>query len=336
MGRPSCLMSQIMAFLSSLIQTGDRVFNPFDASHMLRGWSLDLQARVYLRRSPLLNAAEFHKSFAAMRSAWLACSPGAGTLCRPHPHLLFFKQHHRTSLRLQHSGRCMIHASIVVFDSEARKLMGSDLAALPQSIALACLAAVYRGPSNHADFATQDFVLERTLGAVGFMNIASVAPSVGAAQESAGLDLSVMQQRASQEVTEGGVSARLYAGCLHRLLTPPHPALCTASGELCLPERLAHMQRECASYGLTGVSMARDCVAAMQAREARQALWHPSGAEGGHLLRALMPADHAFSMLCSTLLCCSMRAVPLCFHLSGTMQGTHMRCIWHIGRDPSA
>ncbi len=66
----------------------------------------------------------------------------------------------------------------------------------------------------------QDFVLERTLGAVGFMNIASVAPSAGAAQQSAGLDLSAMQQRASQEVTEGGVSARLYAGCLP---PPAHP-----------------------------------------------------------------------------------------------------------------
>jgi hypothetical protein len=73
---------------------------------------------------------------------------------------------------------------------------------------------------HHADFATQDFVLERTLGAVGFMNIASVAPSAGAAQQSAGLDLSAMQRRASQDVTEGGVSARLYAGCLPPLAHP--------------------------------------------------------------------------------------------------------------------
>jgi len=72
--------------------------------------------------------------------------------------------------------------------------------------------------------------------------------------------------------------------------------------------------------------MTRENVLAMQAREARQALRHPSGAEGAALLRALMPADHAVSMLCSTLLCCSMRAGPLGFHLSGTVQGTHMRC----------
>ncbi len=58
----------------------------------------------------------------------------------------------------------------------------------------------------------QDFVLEKTLGAVGFMNIASVAPRASAAKEGLGLGISEMQQRGAQEVTEGGVSARLYAG----------------------------------------------------------------------------------------------------------------------------
>lgn len=58
----------------------------------------------------------------------------------------------------------------------------------------------------------QDFVLEKTLGAVGFMNIASVAPRASAPQEGLGLGISEIQQRGAQEVTEGGVSARLYAG----------------------------------------------------------------------------------------------------------------------------
>lgn len=56
-------------------------------------------------------------------------------------------------------------------------------------------------------------MLEKTLGAVGFMNIASVAPRASAPQESLGLGISEIQQRGAQEVTEGGVSARLYAGC---------------------------------------------------------------------------------------------------------------------------
>ena len=59
----------------------------------------------------------------------------------------------------------------------------------------------------------QDFVLEKTLGAVGFMNVASVAPrGVAGGQEGLGLGISEIQQRGAQEVTEGGVSARLYAG----------------------------------------------------------------------------------------------------------------------------
>jgi len=53
-GAPPDLMSQIMAFLSSLIQTWDRVFYPFDASHKLRGWSLHLRAYVGRRSLTLL------------------------------------------------------------------------------------------------------------------------------------------------------------------------------------------------------------------------------------------------------------------------------------------
>jgi len=62
-GAPPDLMSQIMAFLSSLIQTWDGVFNPFDASHKLRGWSLDFASPCILRRPPPLNAAEVDHIF---------------------------------------------------------------------------------------------------------------------------------------------------------------------------------------------------------------------------------------------------------------------------------
>ena len=63
----------------------------------------------------------------------------------------------------------------------------------------------------------QDIVLEKALGSVGFMNIASVAPRAVTSQddtgEGLGLGMSEIQRRAGQEVTEGGVAARLYAGC---------------------------------------------------------------------------------------------------------------------------
>ena len=107
-------------------------------------------------------------------------------------------------------------------------------------------------------------------------------------------------------------------GASQCLLTPLQPALCAASGELYLPGHLPHMQLECVLLSLAGVCGARDNVPAAQAREARQALRHPCGAQGADWLRAFTPADHAFCMLGSTLLCCSMRAGPLYLHLSGT------------------
>ena len=68
----------------------------------------------------------------------------------------------------------------------------------------------------------QDIVLEKALGSMGFMNIASVAPRATTSQdisgEGLGLGMSEIQRRAGQEVTEGGVAARLYAGCLSAIV----------------------------------------------------------------------------------------------------------------------
>ena len=63
-------------------------------------------------------------------------------------------------------------------------------------------------------FKKEDLVLEKALGTVGYINVSSYTPAPSSGGDGAGaeLDLQLMQRRSSQEVSQGGVQARLYQG----------------------------------------------------------------------------------------------------------------------------
>ncbi|KAK9828536.1 hypothetical protein WJX72_000643 [[Myrmecia] bisecta] len=65
----------------------------------------------------------------------------------------------------------------------------------------------------------QDVELLDPLGTVGFMTVASVPPlssATGADTQPMGMNMSGLQRAGGQELTEGGVSARLYTGIVRR------------------------------------------------------------------------------------------------------------------------